>query len=169
VVATGLKGLMETWRRFWRMNPGDRRIACEMAATVVATRVALRVMGYQRWQALLRGILGGAGEHQSGVHAADRDLSPQEFALRVRGVASAALRRLPISASCLERSLALEWLLRRRGVAAEMRLGVRQAAGGIEAHAWVEFEDLVLDDVAGKHASFTPLVSPPSALNTELP
>jgi hypothetical protein len=39
---------------------------------------------------------------------------------------------------CLVRSLVVVWLLRRRGIAAELRLGVRTLTGRFEAHAWVE-------------------------------
>jgi hypothetical protein len=42
--------------------------------------------------------------------------------------------------TCLRRSLALQWLLRRRGIDTELRFGVRRVAGdpGLEAHAWLE-------------------------------
>jgi len=39
---------------------------------------------------------------------------------------------------CLVRSLVVVFLLRRRGIAAELRLGVRTLTGRFEAHAWVE-------------------------------
>ncbi len=40
--------------------------------------------------------------------------------------------------TCLRQSLALQWLLARRGIPAELRIGVRKQAGALEAHAWVE-------------------------------
>ena len=45
--------------------------------------------------------------------------------------------------TCLPKSLALAWMLRRRGVSAAVRIGVR-TAGGFEAHAWVEVEGVAL-------------------------
>lgn len=58
--------------------------------------------------------------------------------------------RLPVRTTCLVRAVALWLLLRRRGLTACVRLGVRRSAGaieglnesagkgGLEAHAWVE-------------------------------
>ncbi len=40
--------------------------------------------------------------------------------------------------TCLRQSLALQWLLARRGIPAELRIGVRKQTGALEAHAWVE-------------------------------
>lgn len=39
---------------------------------------------------------------------------------------------------CLARSLVLQRLLARQGIAAEVRIGVRKDAGTLAAHAWVE-------------------------------
>jgi len=39
---------------------------------------------------------------------------------------------------CLVQSIALCWLLRRQGLAAELRIGARTLTGRFEAHAWVE-------------------------------
>jgi hypothetical protein len=40
--------------------------------------------------------------------------------------------------TCLKRSLILFRLLRRRGIPAELRLGVRTVEGTFSAHAWIE-------------------------------
>lgn len=47
-------------------------------------------------------------------------------------------RRFPTRATCLVQAVALWLLLRRRGLAARVRLGVRQDKGVLEAHAWVD-------------------------------
>ncbi len=70
---------------------------------------------------------------------------------------NAAARYGPYRAPCLERSLALWWLLRRRGIAADLRIGVRKAAGEFEAHAWVELEGAVINDRADIATLFAPL------------
>jgi hypothetical protein len=41
-------------------------------------------------------------------------------------------------ALCLPRALAAQAMLRRRGIAGRLCLGVRRAAGELDAHAWVE-------------------------------
>jgi hypothetical protein len=69
-----------------------------------------------------------------------------------------AAGNVPVRARCLERSLTLWWLLRRRGVGAEVELGVRKTdAGELEAHAWVEVAGRVVndgDDVRERFAAF---------------
>jgi hypothetical protein len=49
-----------------------------------------------------------------------------------------AARRGPFRPACLARALALQCLLRLRGLETELRIGVRQGADGLEAHAWLE-------------------------------
>lgn len=69
-------------------------------------------------------------------------------ALEVRDLIAAidrASRYVP-GATCLPRAIALTWMLRRRGVAAAVRLGARSRNGAFTAHAWVEFAGRVLND-----------------------
>ena len=48
--------------------------------------------------------------------------------------------------TCLPRSLTLWWTLRRQGVGAELRLGVRNDGGRIAAHAWVVCNGTVIGE-----------------------
>jgi Transglutaminase-like superfamily len=50
-------------------------------------------------------------------------------------------------ANCLKRSLVLWYLLRRQGIISELRIGVQQGVGEFQAHAWVEYQNTVLNDV----------------------
>ena len=62
---------------------------------------------------------------------------------------------------CLTRSLLLGWLLRRRGVKSQLRIGVRFTQGALDAHAWVECEGVPVNDrpdVSTRFASFGKLV-----------
>lgn len=71
-------------------------------------------------------------------------------------VATAA-RRIP-AATCLTQALAAQYLLRRRGLEADLRIGVARAAGEpLEAHAWVESRGQVV--VGGVARPYTPLPS----------
>ena len=87
------------------------------------------------------------------------------------GIAPAAIgaliqiagNHLPFPSTCLTRSLLLVWLLRRRGVDTELRIGVRRIEGGIDSHAWVEHEGRPINDppdVAGRFAVFGQSLSP---------
>jgi hypothetical protein len=89
--------------------------------------LALHLVGVRRALRLFAGGLQCAG------------VSAPETAERVaREVERAARDYSVYPVDCLVRSLVLVWLLRRRGIAAEFRLGVRTLTGRFEAHAWVE-------------------------------
>jgi hypothetical protein len=80
----------------------------------------------------LRPTLGLAARCTAADSAGDDETLVTETARRV----SVAAAFYPRRARCLEQSLALCLLLRRRGVAAEFRLGAQPRP--FHAHAWVE-------------------------------
>jgi hypothetical protein len=49
-------------------------------------------------------------------------------------------------AVCIHRSLALVWWLQARGVPTQIRFGVRMDGDNLTAHAWVEYDGLVVND-----------------------
>lgn len=67
-----------------------------------------------------------------------------------------ASHRLPFATSCLDRAVALWWLLSRERIAATLRIGVRKAdETTLSAHAWVEHDGRVLlDEEAAGFAAF---------------
>ena len=69
---------------------------------------------------------------------------------------SIASRRGPWRASCLVRSLVLQWMLRRYRVASVLRLGVRKEGDSLDAHAWVECADLPGLDPNARLDSYAP-------------
>src|SRR5580658_3692481 len=101
--------MMETWRRFWSKSGHERRIALEAAATLTATHLALRLVGFRRWQNLL-------ARFAPGTLAQSADQSLMDGAQVVARMEAAAARHLPFQPNCLEQSLSLWWLLRRRGI-----------------------------------------------------
>ena len=80
-----------------------------------------------------------------------------------------AARHNPFRLLCLPRSLALWWLLRWQGIGADLRIGVTPKESGLEAHAWVEYDGVALNDqddvydrFAPFHAAITPKLMPPT-------
>jgi hypothetical protein len=79
---------------------------------------------------------------------------------RVARIVDIAARHAPVRVGCLPRALTLQWLLRRRGVPADLRVGVRKEGDRLDAHAWVEHAGTPLmepADVAERFAPFDPL------------
>jgi hypothetical protein len=75
---------------------------------------------------------------------------------------AAACRLYPLRSSCLPRTIVLWSLLRRRGIATNVRIGVRRdAEGAVKAHAWLEWNGEVLNDIAEVGTQYLPFGSAP--------
>jgi hypothetical protein len=77
-----------------------------------------------------------------------------------------AARHLFFAPTCLEQSLVLAAMLRRRGLDAKLRIGARKQAGRFEAHAWVELDGAMLDPAAGAMPEFVPFDDAALAMRT---
>ena len=83
--------------------------------------------------------------------ATPADLASAENLARLAAIAG---RHGAISATCLRQSLLVYWLLRRRGLSPELKIGVRKQAAVVDAHAWVELEGQSLDPTEITHRPF---------------
>lgn len=80
---------------------------------------------------------------------------------RLGGVVSVANRRMRLlQVACLSESLTTWWLLRRRGVDAQLWLGVRKVDQHLAGHAWVENQGQVVSGDAELPADFTGFLLP---------
>jgi len=77
------------------------------------------------------------------------------YAQRIRKLAWVAGRHLPVNTSCLRQSLLIWWLLRRRGLAAELRIGTGNREEFL-AHAWVELEGRLVNERPGVTERYRP-------------
>jgi hypothetical protein len=60
-------------------------------------------------------------------------------ARRLHRLVELASRLYPRAMTCLPRALVLRWMLARRGIPADLQVGVQKSDSvGIQAHAWVE-------------------------------
>jgi len=127
--------------------PGEER--CTFLAALVllpAVRVGLRTLGMRHVEAVLGSRLRpGRPVETAEEYQARRTARLVAVAARFAG------------GTCLARSLVLASLLQRRGIPAQLRIGVRKSEKGFEAHAWVEAAGAVLNDtqdVAERFAAF---------------
>jgi hypothetical protein len=132
-----------------RLRPADR------AAVLRLLPVALRVEAGLRFGTVprLAKRLGISMDERVGTPAwGGVPLSPAER----RGVDAARriVRRWPVEARCLRRSLLVGHVLRGRRPA--LRLGVAKHDGRVHAHAWIEVDGLIPEDT--EHGvTFVPL------------
>lgn len=69
----------------------------------------------------------------------------------------AGLGMLPVAPTCLRRSVTLLRELDRRGLEARLCIGVRSVDGAIEAHAWVQVADDVVNDDPDHIRTYQPI------------
>jgi hypothetical protein len=151
--------MMERWHRFWRLSAFERGVVIDATAALLATWLGLRLAGFRRWKS----VLAWQGPSANAI-APLRGASQKESAQVIAQMAAAAARNLFFSTNCLEQSLVLWWLLRRLGIAAELRIGARKALDRFEAHAWVEVDSAALNDANAEHRHFVPFDGPISPL-----
>ena len=137
------------WSRFWRLNRSERGLVLRALVLLPFLAAALRLLGFRRLQVALNRWTPERGCPRAGPV----EVSQAQMVARM---VAAAAREGPFRANCLGQSLALWWLLLRRRIGGELRIGVRKQAKKLEAHAWVELGGIVLNDHEGVRSEFAP-------------
>lgn len=122
------------------MSRAPRLLTCFAALALIDA--STRLLGMRRTFAIVRRLTRGVQGNGSPATLV------QQTTHRV--VLAAAF--YPRRAECLEQALALYLLLRRRGVAAELKLGVQPLP--FYAHAWVEVDGQPVHEQAGAMLQF---------------
>lgn len=130
---------LEQWRG---LTPWERRLLLRLVFLLPVIGASLRLLGFKRSRDLLA-WLSRPSRSQSPAHP---PATTAETAHRIARLVGIAAYHGPYRATCLRRSLALWWLLRRRGIPAELRIGVRKDGDAFQAHAWVEHAGMALND-----------------------
>jgi len=154
----GREPLIDKWRKF-RMRPReDRKLILRAAVILPLTEIGLRLFGFRRWKELIEKF--SLSMRSSPLLSVDEE---RVAALRaLRAVRSIELHG-PTNPNCLERSMALWWILRRGGIDGELCIGARKDGGRFEAHAWVELGGEVLNDSAEVHQHYARFDAPIAA------
>jgi len=123
-------------------------VLAESAVLAVGIEAGLRLLPLARVLEAVHGRHGGA-------HAPNPDRAVQE---RLARLARWPFKLLPLSGTCLRIALVQVAVLRRRGVPATVRFGVRRRAGDLEFHAWAD-RDGPIDDhtAAARYGAFEPV------------
>jgi len=123
-------------RRVAAMSWRDRATLAVAIVVVPAVRVAVRVSGFGPTAARL------ARWSDTAPHRMDR-----REARAIASLVGLVAARPLVGASCLPRSLATWFLLRRRGGDVVLVIGGSDRVDSFTAHAWVELDGHVVNDV----------------------
>ena len=139
----------------------------EAAMALSATWAGLRVLGFRRWNGTIERFTLEKCAKADWRNASRVNPSTVDLASAIGMRLDLAARNMFFRTNCLERSLALRWLLHRRGIATELRIGARKESALFEAHAWIELDGVVLNDPEEAHLHFAPFKDEITALETQ--
>lgn len=152
--------MWERLRRFSELDGAARAVFLRAVALLPVISASLHLRGFRKTQLSLQ------------KHTSARSARPDNALAAARLVARmvrAAVRSGFGHPTCLEESLTLWSLLARRGIASELRVGVRKSGEKIEAHAWVECEGGALNEPEDVHENFAAFDAALSSIRTERP
>lgn len=146
--------MWERLRRFSSLDSEARGSFLRAALLLPVISVSLRTRGFRATQESLLRFL--AHPHLVSPEDSARLLPDFERTQLTARMVNAAVRHAWRSSTCLEKSLALWWLLRRQGIASELRIGARKVQGKFEAHAWVERQGVAVNEPEDLHRHYAP-------------
>jgi hypothetical protein len=138
--------MWERLRRYRSLERPARGIFLRAVVLLPLISFCLRLRGFRKTQSFLQRFL-PTTNNVSSVSA----IVPLELTVRM---VRAAARHSVGHPTCLEESLALWFLLRRHGIEAELRVGVRKDGERFEAHAWVEREGVAFNEPEALHEHY---------------
>jgi hypothetical protein len=122
---------MKSWAVFRELTWTQRR-------TLVLALVLLPLFGILLRRSSLARLL---SRMDAGEAAGSGAVACALAAARPVNLVAARLR-----ATCLTRSLVLQWVLARRGIGTDLKVGVRNEGEGLQAHAWLECGGVPVND-----------------------
>jgi hypothetical protein len=144
-----IPSIKHDWHEFYLLTREERWLLFQASVFLPVIGTGLHFMNFQRLREMLEPFL-PVPVDDTGEDASDR-------AATTARLVQAAAGRMPFAMTCLVRSTTLWWLLGRQGIDSVIRLGVNRDNGEFHAHAWVEFDNKVLndrDDIHDRFAAF---------------
>ena len=142
--------MMANLARFRALSCAQQWIVVKASILLPCFWIGLHLFGLRRLQVWL--------QHPPSPAGAPLSL---DDVMAIGNLVNIAGRHALCPVTCLTRSLLLDWMLHRRGVASQLRIGVRITQRAFEAHAWVE--------VAGVPANDRPDIGEQFALLADVP
>lgn len=152
--------MLKSLRRFSALEWTAQTLFLRALVLLPLMELSLRLRGFEATRSTLRKTLSHPSTQSDSISLNKR------IALSAHMV-NAADRHGLIHPSCLVKSLTLWWLLGRRGIPSELRIGVRKEGGNLEAHAWVEREGKALNEPEERHHHYAAFDAALASLSEE--
>ena len=138
------------WERLKRFNALEQPAQGQFLRAIFLlpmVALSLRWRGFRKTQAMLERFLSNKSGEQDPTEVSER-------AALTAHMVNVADRYGLVHPSCLAKSLALWWLLRRQGIAADLRIGIQKENEKFAAHAWVERDGAALNEPEEHHRHY---------------
>ncbi len=135
--------------KFFRLPAESKRFVLRTILILPMTHAGLKLFGLNRLLPRIQSLSPDIRELP--------EPSLQEVQTYAR-LFSAVARRCPLPLQCLGRSVALCWLLRQQGIDATVHIGVRKENNALDAHAWVQSGNFVINDTENVAERYTRIV-----------
>jgi hypothetical protein len=143
--------VIDNWIKFSGLSRPERSVCIQAFFLLPLFALSLRLFGIRRLHALLGSFV---PENSPPLQNESRILL---FAHSIARMVQVAGNRFPFRVTnCLTQSIAVWWFLSRRGIECDLHIGVRKEADELKAHAWVEFQEHVLNDLFDTCDQFSP-------------
>lgn len=143
---------MKPLRNFWKLSPPDRIILLQTYLLLTLIRLGLWLVPFERlWKLSLK-----LGQRPAkAVLPAKTDV---QIVRQIVWAVNLSARFTPGGAKCLARALTTKVLLDQRRCPSLFKIGVaKDASGGLDAHAWIEFQGHVVMGQVSKLSEYTSL------------
>jgi hypothetical protein len=142
-------------RKLQQLSWSERWLLLEAFLALPLVALGVRVFGLRPIQTIL--VNPRLPDHKPDEDSGEL-LLPRAFA--IARMVEIAARHGVWQPKCLAQSLVLWWFLQRQKMDSDLRIGVQPKGGQLEAHAWVTFRGVVLNDGDDVHLRFAPFAKP---------
>jgi Transglutaminase-like superfamily len=142
--------MWEPLQQFRDLAPETRKLFLRAAVLLLMISLSLKLRGFRATQQTLQKL----SIPSSAKTSPNDDVATNERVKMTVRMVNAAARHGWGRPSCLEKSLALWWLLKQQGTASSVRIGARKSGEKLEAHAWVEREGIALNEPQQEHRHY---------------
>lgn len=131
------KSLRSKWETFCRLPSKQKRVLLKALILYPVTGFLLTILGYSRTRRILQELPNPGSK----INADKCD------AQTIAKLSSSAAALMPLSPRCLLRSMVCSNLLHQNSFPHQLRIGVAKHDEGIDAHAWIEYQQAPLNDL----------------------
>lgn len=151
--------------KFFRRTPRDRALFVEALFALSWAKICVHLLAFRRLAPRL-----GAAQTETPTIIAPTE---RAMAVDVSWAVQAAARHVPLRFVCLPQAIAAKQMLRRRGIATTLYLGVspdREKPEAIAAHAWLRAGDKIVtgEEEMARHRAIAWFAEPPGGAKGEL-